>query len=356
MNDNILANKNQVENLEILSDKTRDGMERPWRDKKINNEFLKDSYTRLGYEQKATRAYWCGTSLGFRELEDGTMKLQSANFCQVRLCPMCAWRRELKIFSQLSKVVQLVEQLNYRFIFLTLTCEDVYGEDLISSMDNLFKGFKRLFELKQVENSIKGYFRALEITHDTERKITKKMYKERKKYYDNKLLKVNDLNPNFNKYHPHFHVMLVVNKSYFTNKGYYITQEDWTKMWKQSLRVDYTPIVDVRAVKNVNNKGVKEVAKYSVKDADYIVKEDKQLTDETVEMLDKALSYRRLIAYGGIMKTIHKELNLTEDVTADVNIDEEQEFNISNILKIYKWNIGYKNYILEKKINLDELK
>lgn len=344
-NDTIVKNENQPE---FLSDKKPNGEERPWREKKMFNEQLKESYMRVGIENKAERASYCGSNLMFRVNENGKMKLHSAHFCQLRLCAMCSWRREMKIFSQLAKVTDRAEEQGYRFILLTLTMENVDGCDLNNAIDELISGFKRLFELKDVEKMEKGFFRALEITHDTHRTITKSMYKEKKEYYDNRNLKVKDLNSNFNKYHPHLHVMIAVDKSYFTNPNQYISQPKWANLWQQSLRVAYTPIVDVRAIKNNGNKGVKEVAKYTVKDTDFIIKEDKQLTNETVQVLDNALYKRRLVAYGGIMKEIHKELNLDDNESADVHIDEDGEILSDDepfVLKRFKWHVGFCNYV-----------
>lgn len=49
---------------------------------------------------------------------------------------MCAWRRSLKIFGQVSKVMDHVEKnYNYRYIFLTLTVKNCYGEDLKDTLD-----------------------------------------------------------------------------------------------------------------------------------------------------------------------------------------------------------------------------
>lgn len=346
MNDNIVTDTNQPE---ILSDVNTNGKERPWRDKKIKNDLLVGSYERLGYERKADRASRCGSKLVFKVLPDGSKRLESADFCQIRLCPVCSWRREMKIFSQLSKVVAHVEGDGYRYVFLTLTCKNVDGLDLSKAIDDLFVSFKRFFKIKPIEKVVMGYFRALEITHDTERRITKKMYRERKNYYDGLNLKAGDWNPNFNKYHPHFHVMIAVNTSYF--KKYYISQAQWTEYWMQSLQVDYVPMVDIRTVKNQRNKGVKEVAKYTVKDADYIVQEDKPLTDETVTVLDAALNNRRLVAYGGIMRDAHKALNLSDDDSAEVHIDGETEEiePVSHILEIFEWHVGFKNYVLERR-------
>ena len=48
--------------------------------------------------------------------------------------------------------------------------------------------------------------------------------------------------------HPHFHCLLLVPSSYFGNK--YIKQSEWVEMWRNSMRLDYNPILDVQAVKN----------------------------------------------------------------------------------------------------------
>jgi len=387
-NDNIIANTYQ--DIKVLSDIKINGKERPWKDKKMFSSLLEDSYKRLSEHERALAKaierdkkcveiigdvkacnrldeeimvrgrdaeYWikrhvrvngCATYLIFKVVPDGSKKLHAAHFCQVRLCAMCGWRREIKIKSQLTQVFDEVEVEGYRFIMLTLTCKNVAGDELSQTLDNMFSAFNKMFQLKKVKNSISGHFRALEITHDTNRKITSKMYKEKKSYYDSKGLKVGDINPNFNMYHPHFHVMIAVKSKYFRKAENYIKQAEWQAMWKQSLKVDYDPVVHVQVVKNSKGKSIKEAAKYTVKETDYIVKQDKHLTDETVRVLDKALRNRRLVAYGGIMKTIHKRLNLEEDVTADVNINEDEETikEESWILQEYQWNLGFKNYVM----------
>ena len=66
---------------------------------------LSESYKRLGLEKKSFRVSECGTFLEFKKFVDGSLKLNGANFCKVRLCPMCSWRRSLKIFSQVSEIM-----------------------------------------------------------------------------------------------------------------------------------------------------------------------------------------------------------------------------------------------------------
>lgn len=338
----------------FLSDKMPNGKEKPWREKKIKNEFLRDSYFRIGLENKAFRMEQCGSYLAYRDVlgEDKPRKiLHSADFCKVRLCPMCAYRRASRIYNDLSKVVEEIKQMGMKFIFLTLTCKNVYGGDLDSAIDSLIGGQDRLFKRTPVKNVVQGHFRVLEVTHDTEMYITKSMYKQRKDYYDTRGFKVGDLNPNYNMYHPHFHVMLAVDKNYFPkrSKGY-IDQEQWVDLWQKSLRVDYKPIVDVRTVRNEKHRGISEVAKYTVKDSDYLIAQNEALTDETVLILESALANRRLIAYGGKMKEIHRAFGLKENVSPDIYTDEGEGLQLSNEISVYNWHIGYKNYVLVNKI------
>jgi plasmid rolling circle replication initiator protein Rep len=72
--------------------------------------------------------------------------------------------------------------------------------------------------------------------------------------------------------HPHFHVLMMVRPSYFTKL--YVKHERWTELWKECAQFDYTPIVDVRVVKDRRRNGeplhgaVAETLKYAVKPED----------------------------------------------------------------------------------------
>lgn len=357
-NDSIKNKKNQdikFGNV-FLEDKLDSGEERPWKEKKLKSLELCGSYKRLGLENKYLNVYQCGNYLEFKKYADGSKKLNNMYSCKGRLCSMCAWRRELKIFSQVSKVIVSINaNSKYRFLFLTLTCKNVLSGELVGQLDILFKSFAKMFKRTIVDKAIKGWFRALEVTHDVDKKITNEMYygckekhmKSRKKYYDSLGLKVGDDNPNYDMYHPHFHLILMVNKSYFNND--YISQEKWSSLWKDSLKCDYTPIVYIQPFRSAKGKGVAEVSKYTVKDSDYLVKSDPALTDRTVATLDVALAHRRLVAFGGLLKDEHKRLNLTDvDENADlIHIDEDGEVceEVNFVIERYQWSVGYSNYI-----------
>ncbi|EGT0001040.1 protein rep [Clostridium perfringens] len=316
-----------MKELEKLVDKNKNGKEIDWEGKKLKNIELAESYKRLGLK-KAYRVEECGTLLSFKKIEEDLKKLFKANFCKDRLCPMCSWRRSMKVFGQVSKVMdRALEDKEYRFLFLTLTVKNCTGEELSKAIDKIFKSLELLFKRKEVKNIVIGYFRGLEVTHNLDKNS---------KYYDT--------------YHPHFHIILMVNKSYFNQSREYISQKKWTDLWKDCLKVDYTPIVNVKVFKTASKeqtrKSICEVAKYTVKDIDYLV-EDIEMTDNTVAILNNALKGRRLIAFGKEFRKIHKELNLDDAEKGDLintDVDDTIRPDVEEIIENYKWNFGFKQY------------
>lgn len=297
-----------------------------WDYKKNRSLLVADSFKRLGFDNKFYRMRDCGTYLEFRRYKSGDFKLNTANFCKQRLCPMCSWRRSLKIFSQVSIIMEELKKTDYRFIFLTLTQKNCEGRDLKEYIDNMYKAWKKLFSRKKFKLSFIGWFRALEVTHN-----------------------IDPDSKSYNTFHPHFHVVLVVNKSYFNDKRIYISQEEMIQLWRKSLKVDYDPNVDIRVFDKRKNikKSVAEVAKYTVKDTDIIIPDNLELTDYSVMILDEALANRRLVAFGGVFKTIHKAMNLDDYETGDlINTDSDNCCNdeMDYIIEKYSWHIGYKQF------------
>ncbi|WP_415336181.1 protein rep, partial [Clostridium perfringens] len=93
-------------------------------------------------------------------------------------------------------------------------------------------------------------------------------------------------------------------------------------------------------------KSICEVAKYTVKDNDYLF-EDIEMTDNTVAILNNALKGRRLIAFGKEFRKIHKELNLDDVEKGDLintDVDDTIRPEIEEIIENYKWNFGFKQY------------
>lgn len=309
-------------NDKTLQDRKRDGKPQPWREKKMKSLRLADSFKRLGYDKKAMRVRFCGSTLSFlRNLETGEIKLDAADFCRERLCPMCQWRKSLKLFYQVSKVMDNIQVENKDLIplFLTLTLRNCNGEDLSFTLDTVFKGWTTFWKQRKLERINKGWFRALEITYS----------------------KKTDT------FHPHIHAIVFVDKGYFKGKDYMETAE-WVQMWRKALKVDYDPICDVRRVKNHKGKykAVAEVAKYTLKDSDFIF-EDNDLTDRLVEVISKSLKGRRLFAFGGLLKQVAKEMGIEELAEGSlVHVDDEKvREDVATVLEVYRWSFGLINYI-----------
>jgi len=279
-----------------------------------------ESYRRIN-SPKSYRIADCGSFLEFKLFDTGEMKLHHANFCKVRLCPMCAWRRSLKIFAQVSKVMDKCNSdYDYRFIFLTLTCKNCSPGELDSQIDFLFSAFNKMTKRKIFKSAVRGYFRCLEITHNWDQCT----------------------------FHPHFHVILAVNPSYFSDSKIYISQKKWSLLWADCMSLDYLPVVDVRSFDRATGKEVAEVAKYAVKPSDVISPYgDDKMTDFVVETLDRALNGRRLVSFGGVLKDIHRDLNLDDTENGDlINLgDDEIRDDLNFIICRYRWNIGYSNYL-----------
>ncbi len=351
----------------ILEDKTKSGKERDWKGKKRRSILTAEHFEKAGLHSKAERMKDCATQLVFKHTGEA-LKLYQAWFCKVRLCPMCNWRRSLKIAYHNKRIVETVnERENVRWLFLTLTVKNTDAESLPETISAMFEAFRRLTKYKAFKTSVRGFFRALEVTRDRDTHITEERYKKNPSYYKRQGLSVGDENPNYGTYHPHFHALLCVPASYFKNKDFYIKQSEWTSLWQKAMKLDYTPIVHIQKVKpkekldelETYEKDLKkamkeqnailEVSKYPVKDTDVI--KGNKVTDENVETvlaLDDALAYKRLIGYGGLLKEIHKELNLGDAEDGDlVKISEDDEVANGAFDVIARWHIGLKNYVIQ---------
>ena len=307
---------------EILVDKNSRGKERDWRGRKILSLKLADIFKELQYKKTfVERVISCGDTLQFIQNQDGNLKLYQAYFCKNKLCPMCNWRRSMKYSYQTSRIVDeaIKQSPKGRFLFLTLTVKNVEGQALNSTISQLTKSFDRLFKRAKVQRNLLGYLRSVEVTH----------------------------NENDKTYHPHIHVLMMVRPSYFQSKKDYITQKEWSDMWSQSLKVDYVPMIDIRTVKETG-KGLRgavlETAKYPTKPIKFDV-ENKQVVDD----LYNGLYRKRQLGYGGLFKTIKKQLQLDDVESGDLVHTSDDKENISKGTEIVAiWNVSKQNYYLKK--------
>lgn len=248
----------------------------------------------------------CGSFLQhLTNSELSVKRLHKANFCGNRFCPVCTWNKAKRDAIMISVVMQAIQvEKNQEFIFMTLTAPNVEASELKNEINRFNKAFHKLFKRRNVQKVVNGYIRKLEVTYNQERFITKDMYRVMKGYFDRKGLKVGDNNPNYNTYHPHFHVILAVNKSYFTDTKVYINRNEWLEMWQDCMNDPGITQVDVRKVCS-GEKGemsaVLEVAKYSVKGSEIYH------SQSVFEVFYRALKGRQLLTFNGLFKEYVKK-------------------------------------------------
>lgn len=317
-----------MNNCSISLEKSQDRLDFELKEKfakkKKQNELLSASYFRLGLD-KSYRVADCGSWLEFALKSDNSFKLHNANFCRDRLCPMCSWRRSYKIFAQVSKIMDYIQD-SFCFLFVTLTVPNCSGSDLSKTVDKINASFRKFLKYSRIKSVNCGCFKALEITR----------------------------NSKTGTYHPHLHVVFAVPLRYFKENKYYIQRDEWLALWQKATKDSTITQVDVRravqkstgdsqkAVKALSSV-VAEIAKYTVKSKDYILADNPELTDEIVSVLDTTLYHRRLFSYSGIFKDVFMALQL-QDVEADnadlVNLDDDIRPDLALQIYRYEWTAG----------------
>jgi len=247
------------------------------------------------FEKYSFRLDQCASILGYNVYykyhdESVNYKLHTASFCRIRNCPVCQGRRAMKMRSKFFKIIPELDQ-DYAYLFLTLTVPNCKLSDLRSTIDHMSKSWHRMMNLKLFKSAswFKGWFRSVEVTRSVNHKID-----------DERSL------------HPHYHVLIAVNKTYF-NKGVYLSQDDWTQLWKKALRLDVNPVVNVKRVRvlkdellNIDKehkedqredvdkmksmgirKAVLEVCKYAVKPSDLLGEKYRKLKLDDINTATK---------------------------------------------------------------------
>lgn len=250
-------------------------MEKYTEKKQRNQVFQKFIKRHIG-ENQMDLVEDCNTFLSF--VADKTLekqKLYKANSCKNRFCPVCAWRKARKDALGLSLMMQYIkEQENKEFIFLTLTTPNVMSDELENEIKRYNNSFRKLIKRKKVGSIIKGYVRKLEITYNKKR----------------------------DDYNPHFHVLIAVNKSYFTDKRYYISQQEWLDLWRDVTGISEITQVQVQKIRQNNNKELYEMAKYSGKDSDYLINQ------KVFDAFYNSLKGKQVLVYSGLFKEAKKKL------------------------------------------------
>lgn len=263
----------------------------------------------LQRDRRSEHIQVCGSMLQFlkeRNLvsEEIRRRLVKGNFCKYRFCPMCQWRMARKVCREVLGRLRTIDEAHngVALLFLTLTIKNESLTKLNSTVKYLSQAFQRLQQSKQYKDAVLGSIRAIEFLGDHTEK---------------------------DECHPHFHCLLVVNKSYFTSRDY-INFEEWTNLWQRCLRVNYRPVINVQRVKPKGKMSAivaaaLEVVKYSVTSSDL-----EKLTKEDFQELDKQTRNIRQYNYSGELKD------------AEPTFDDIEDENLWELLEeeYYQWSHG----------------
>lgn len=324
----------------VLRDISSRGKVRKWAEYKKMNEILAAAYEYID-SAKAERARGCATWLQYiRDEKTGRLRLENANFCRLRLCPVCQWRRSLKLYGQMSQIAEYLGA-EYKWAMLTLTMRNVPGDLLSDVLDAQRYAFNLLSKNPAWYRAVRGYYRATEITR----------------------------NPQTGEYHPHIHALLCVKPSYFTSR-YYLPQKWFAAEWARCMSAalskcgvsieyagDENRCADVRAVRPKDGQpwsaAVAECCKYAVKSSDILCFGDFDVTIDIVRLLDRVLTGRRLVTMGGVVRDAHHDLHLSDsdgdgaDLVDIGTTDGDTIDNPENANELlYMWHSGYSEYVL----------
>ena len=220
---------------------------------------------------------------------------------------------QARFYQALPKIV--VDYPSSRWLFLTLTVRNCEIGELGTVLTAMNAAFKRMEKRKEL-SPVQGWIRATEVTRGKDGSA-----------------------------HPHFHCLLMVPPSWFTRD--YVKQARWVELWRDCLRVNYEPNIDIRAVKTKTGEVVANVAeqlqsavaetlKYSVKP------EDMANDPEWFLELTRQLHKRRFISTGGALKNV---LQLDRETNEDLVIaDDVGDGTDDGKRTAFVWDSGKRRY------------
>lgn len=289
--------------------------DKPWDKHRANATAVQALYQGSDFQRYADRIEKCSQWLlfAFEAQDSGELKgrLREVNFCRVRHCPVCQWRRALmwraRFFQAVPRIMQTYP--TGRWVFITLTVRNCPVNELRATLGEMNKAWERMTKRKLFPAL--GFVKSVEVTRSE-----------------------------VGEAHPHFHCLMLVPSSYFSGKGY-ITQTEWRDLWQQALRADYLPVVNVKAVKPRFSK-VNTISHALLETLKYGVKEDDLMHDAAwLQGITKELHKTRAISVGGVLRQYINEEEPEDLIHAEGEEESEEE---SSWTLVFEWLQVVKRY------------
>jgi plasmid rolling circle replication initiator protein Rep len=287
--------------------------DRPWDVHRAESDQIAANYRGTEFQSYSERIAFCSQLLDFRLVpnsDEGAyrLKLSSARLCHARQCQVCAWRRSLMYKARAYKALPSVisDYPTARYLFVTLTVKNCAIAELRATIEHLNQSFARLTKLKDWPGI--GHIKTVEITRSKDRTA-----------------------------HPHLHVLVMTKASYFGAN--YLSKNEWCALWKQSVRTEYTPVIDVKAIKAKDSPValLAEVIKYQTKPNDLIFADREWFLEYT-----RQVHGTKAFALGGVFKEYFRELDKEE--TTEEMIGDDGEGDVDEGHLYFGWKRAEKKY------------
>jgi len=256
---------------------------------------------------------------GMLDVNYDKLRVLDAFACKNRFCPICAAIKSRNDATMISMIMDYLKgEIRAEFMVLTLTMPNVTGGQLVWAINKLNKAFYKMFKRKVIKQINLGYARKLEITYNSDKIITEDMWngtgrytgRPMAAYYSKRGLRIGDPNPNYDTYHPHFHVIIAVSPGYI-HGGKYVHQNKWLEQWRDVMDDDTITQVDIRRMFKRHYKPgteVREVAKYAAKDSDYTGR-------QVVEHIEGEVKYRNRVKAQDVFDCFYTALKSRQVLT-----------------------------------------
>lgn len=272
------------------------------------------------YKPLSLRIMNCGSELGL----NSSGSVTSANFCRERLCPMCQRRKSLKTYSDFCRILDDLK--DFSFLHLVLTVPNCSSSDLRQTLKYMELCSARLFKVDKVQRAFQGVARCTEVS----------------------------FNRKSNSYHPHFHCLVAVKKSYFTSRSYLkhdTLRNLWSCLWKHrhnnlrrlkdsELDFQMSNLLDTEKLQvhitKADSGALPEIAKYAVKPLELDL--DKRTRAKVLEELYEALKCKRMIQTFGVIRDSAKKCKV------DFNESVELDTLDKNAKLLYTFDYGALHY------------
>lgn len=248
--------------------------------------------------QKVKRIRECGNYLSFLHAPaSGTTQLFRANFCHNRLCPMCAWRRRVKVFGAYRLAVlsiPLVSSMSYIHMTLTIQNPPITSvaalRESLEHLSNSYRRFRRRLEYADEGRYCLGSHGQMEIT----------------------------INQKAKSWHPHIHVLLLL------DQRYYKEQAQLLEMWRECLQgvAGGLRVAKIKPTDGDLYRAVAETCKYPIK---FCTKQGNLViqTEQQYQFLQRALYNMRTSWDTGLIKSA-KALQNEDNLEVNQLLEAEQ--------------------------------